>query len=39
MGKVGPGLESSMIDLKIEEIRVLSAYSFDVILINPPLLY
>ena len=35
LGSEDPGIKSSMIDLKIEEIRVLSAYSFDVILINP----
>jgi hypothetical protein len=34
-GKAGPGLESSIIDLKIDEILVLSAYSNEVILNNP----
>lgn len=35
LGSEGPGLESSSIDLKIEEILVLSAYSDEVILNNP----
>ena len=34
--KAGSGLESSMISRRIVEIRVLSAYSQEVILINPP---
>ena len=33
--KAGPGLESSIINLRIEEILVLSEYSQEVILINP----
>lgn len=35
MEMVGLGLESSMMARKMEEIRVLSAYSCDVILIDP----
>lgn len=35
-GKAEPGLESSIIARRIEEILVLSAYSKEVILINPP---
>lgn len=34
-GKVEPGLKSSIIARRIEEILVLSAYSKEVILINP----
>ena len=35
-GKAEPGLESSIIARRIEEILVLSAYSKEVILITPP---
>jgi hypothetical protein len=38
-GKSGSGLESSMIARRIKEILVLSAYSKDVILINPDAFY
>ena len=33
--KAGPGLKSSIVERKIEDMRVLSAYSQEVILINP----